>query len=766
MKKQIAFILLCSSLLLPFSTPLSIGCGGYDEPDITESLLFNPRIIGQEGLHPFFITYHGLFQDTYNENAETSNNLNLKEWEVRFSNTLNTEEVRWLIYQSTPEDISAIQKNQFIHFGNDSALKVTVSEKIKKVKTRENDLLYLHFAKQAETLTVNYYYYWQERDRDTIALNNLQVDLQMQFLKCNDPFLKGRYGFQYLKTAHYNGDFQSGINFYETNLKNDKSFSRSIQWRNKGYYAACLYKAKRFTESNLLYCDIFKNYEPQKTDAILSFHPQEEADWNDLLKNATTEQLKTLWLFYGIYSDPIKGIEEITKLDPLNKEMELLLMRAVNIAEYNIISNPVYNWDETRYYEESPDYYKNSPFYSWKSVNKDNLDRLISTINTRLKSSALGTQPWLSAKAYLQFLKNDLTGAQATLNESLLKSESNALAQKQNNITTALIFASGMQAGNQQQEETMADMLIRIKNDETPVREAVERYILRKLAEKYSAIGEEAKSILCSRAIYSDFQTKGAISNLREFMERKNLNKFESYLVDTYSFKLVNIYDLEGTELLYQYEWENAIAAFSKHPDAGTTSTYCSPFIIHIKDCHECDHGDQTSLTFTKLSFAKRMLELQEQINAEKNKNTKSELCFEYANGLYNMTWYGNARVLSLSEIHYSPSTPFNPRNEKTTDAYFDCTEAGKWYEEARKLTNNKEFAAKSAWMAAKCEHANWLNSINDDEPNDFVAGKYFQLLKTNYSHTKYYQEIIQECGYFCTFNYGPLEKCIRNKEE
>jgi hypothetical protein len=68
--------------------------------------------------------------------------------------------------------------------------------------------------------------------------------------------------------------------------------------------------------------------------------------------------------------------------------------------------------------------------------------------------------------------------------------------------------------------------------------------------------------------------------------------------------------------------------------------------------------------------------------------------------------------------------------------------------------------------MSAKCEHANWLNSISEEEPIDFVAGKYFQLLKSDYSRTKYYQEIIQECGYFCTFNYGPLEKCIRNKEE
>jgi hypothetical protein len=766
MKKQIAFILLCSSLLLPFSTPLSIGCGGYDEPDITESLLFNPRIIGQEALHPLFITYRGLFDGAYDENAETSNSLNLKEWEKRYPNFLSTEELSWLLYQSTAEEIADLQKNKYTPFGKDSTLTVSLSKKINKATTKENDLQYLHLAKQAESLSVNYYYYWEERDRDTIALKNLMVDLRMQFMKCTDPFLKGRYGFQFLKTAHYSGEYQTGIDFYESNLRNDIAFSKSIQWRNKGYYAACLYKAKRYTESNLLYCDIFKNYVPQKIDAILSFHPQEETDWNEMLAKANTEQLKTLWLFYGIYNDPIKGIEEITKLDPVNTEMELLLMRAVNIAEYNIISNPVYNWDETHYFEESDEYYKTSTLKSWKSVNKANLDRLITTINTRLKASNIGTQPWLSAKAYLQFLKNDLKGAQSTLNESLLKSESNALAQKQNNISTALIYASNMQAGNQQQEEAMADMLIQIKNDETPVWEAVERYILRQLAKKYESSGEDAKKMLCSREIYSDFSSRGNLTILRDFMERNNLNRFEQYLCNNYLFKLANIYDLEGTELMYQYNWENAIAAFSQHPDAGTSSTYSDPFIIHINDCHDCDHSNPNSITYTKINFSKRMAELLKEINSEKNKNARSKLCFEYANGLYNMTWFGNARVLSLTDIHYSVSSPFNSKEDKYKDPYFDCSEAGKWYEQARTLTSDKEFAAKCAWMSAKCEHANWLNSISEEEPIDFVAGKYFQLLKSDYSRTNYYQEIIQECGYFCTFNYGPLEKCIRNKEE
>jgi hypothetical protein len=57
-----------------------------------------------------------------------------------------------------------------------------------------------------------------------------------------------------------------------------------------------------------------------------------------------------------------------------------------------------------------------------------------------------------------------------------------------------------------------------------------------------------------------------------------------------------------------------------------------------------------------------------------------------------------------------------------------------------------------------------WLEGTNDElkANKDFVAGKYFNQMKNEYADTKYYQEAINECGYFCTF-VTRSDKCKRN---
>ena len=73
----------------------------------------------------------------------------------------------------------------------------------------------------------------------------------------------------------------------------------------------------------------------------------------------------------------------------------------------------------------------------------------------------------------------------------------------------------------------------------------------------------------------------------------------------------------------------------------------------------------------------------------------------------------------------------------------------------------NKEQKAKCLYMIAKCERNEYYNKkysaianvweIPEEEVN-FIAFDGFVKLKTNYSDTKYYQDVIGECGYFRTY--------------
>jgi hypothetical protein len=54
--------------------------------------------------------------------------------------------------------------------------------------------------------------------------------------------------------------------------------------------------------------------------------------------------------------------------------------------------------------------------------------------------------------------------------------------------------------------------------------------------------------------------------------------------------------------------------------------------------------------------------------------------------------------------------------------------------------------------MAAKCEQNKFFINRPLDYRGDFRAGTHFGTLRDQYARTKYYREIINECGYFRTF--------------
>jgi len=92
------------------------------------------------------------------------------------------------------------------------------------------------------------------------------------------------------------------------------------------------------------------------------------------------------------------------------------------------------------------------------------------------------------------------------------------------------------------------------------------------------------------------------------------------------------------------------------------------------------------------------------------------------------------------------------------------CEPALKFYRKAMASSTNKEFKAKCAWMSAKCELNNWYATKEyADGDHIFIESDYYKMMKEKFSDTKYYREVINECGYFCSYTGGGNE-CIRNK--
>jgi hypothetical protein len=138
------------------------------------------------------------------------------------------------------------------------------------------------------------------------------------------------------------------------------------------------------------------------------------------------------------------------------------------------------------------------------------------------------------------------------------------------------------------------------------------------------------------------------------------------------------------------------------------------------------------------------------------------------------MTYYGNCRSVSSSSFYFDTDAALSNREYEegpysdadSIQSYLDCREARKYYEMAASFSNNKEFKAKCYWMAAKCEHAYYIETgFPEGKANaDFAEYDNYKLLKKDFKNTRYYNEILNECGYFCTYNGG--KNCIRNKDE
>jgi len=118
------------------------------------------------------------------------------------------------------------------------------------------------------------------------------------------------------------------------------------------------------------------------------------------------------------------------------------------------------------------------------------------------------------------------------------------------------------------------------------------------------------------------------------------------------------------------------------------------------------------------------------------------------------MTYFGNARLVYETKLVYSNPIDFGYDNRQRTsyDPTSDCQKAEEYYRKAMELSVDKEFKAKCCFMAAKCEQNTYFNSAEFSNDRPIRSGKYFKQLQENFSSTKYYKEVLNECGYFEVF--------------
>ncbi len=157
------------------------------------------------------------------------------------------------------------------------------------------------------------------------------------------------------------------------------------------------------------------------------------------------------------------------------------------------------------------------------------------------------------------------------------------------------------------------------------------------------------------------------------------------------------------------------------------------------------------------MDFLTTIKSMQEKLAQKEDVYTNSLLL---GNAFYNISHFGNGRTFYEINIVGYGSSPYSFRNAMK-EMITNNSVSKMYYQKAFEAASNKEQKAKCLYLISKCERNDYYNKkynninsyweIPDDKVN-FIAWNSFKALKKDYSDTKYYQDVIAECGYFNTY--------------
>jgi hypothetical protein len=118
-------------------------------------------------------------------------------------------------------------------------------------------------------------------------------------------------------------------------------------------------------------------------------------------------------------------------------------------------------------------------------------------------------------------------------------------------------------------------------------------------------------------------------------------------------------------------------------------------------------------------------------------------------NAYYNLSFYGNSRVFYQSKLMYSWGNSIDDFHSKFLN---NSNRAKDNYRTALLCAQSDEQRAKCEYFIAKCDRNEFYNFGWVNNEIDFLAWDGFKNLKSKYSNTKFYNDVIRECGYFRTY--------------
>jgi hypothetical protein len=212
-------------------------------------------------------------------------------------------------------------------------------------------------------------------------------------------------------------------------------------------------------------------------------------------------------------------------------------------------------------------------------------------------------------------------------------------------------------------------------------------------------------------------------ARVRGLIERVKTAKtpYEKFVVAGSGLTVERLQTELARTLLAEGKYAEALAA---GPDTAPLGT--DPFVMHIRDCHDCDHEKYARAPWNLRNLLERLVALEK--TARGTGEAAAQAAYELGSVTYNLTWYGNARAVLGAHAATEDTAP-----------------AEAWFARAFELTQQRELKAKAAYMAAKCELPRLPGAQEGSPPR---APRWYGSL-AKFADTAYHREVLAECGYY-----------------
>lgn len=666
----------------------------------------------------------------------------------------NKEEIEGLhVYYKTKKENKSTQK-----WGKKLNLK---DEKVK------NFVEFLYLAQKIETVSIGEDY-WSYDPVVAKTFNDAKMiqSIENVYNTLSDPFLKNRYWFLTMKARFYSNDKQKAIDFFN---KTESSVAKNtLYYRALAYVAGINYKQKKFATSNYLYAQVFDKCPELRVVTAYSFKPKNQSDWTKALAMAKNNKEKAaLWAIHGYYKDEKQAIEKIYELDPKSEHLNYLGTRLVNSLEQKI--NNSFQVDGQGENQKP----KPQTVAENKAENKTKVDN--SAVDLIAKISAAGNTEkpylWDIAIGYLQSLKGDYANADKNYTKAEKTLPKTELAGMQLRLLRFVNNLSKIDKLTDKNEKTiLADLnwlyteLPKNYKGDTFRYQNASSWSRSYLSHLYKEKGDQVMAEIYGESRYSYWNDGNAyydneknLQAIKGFLEKSNKSEIEKIGAGIYSLKLKDINNFQAVQATFKNKIPEAIE-FMKQTDSVQYYKFLgNPFNGNIKDCHDCEHAAYQKRKYTFMDFLTTIKEMQDKLAQKEDVYTNSLLL---GNAFYNISHFGNGRTFYEMSIVGYGSSPYSFR-DSMKEMITNNSVSKMYYQKAFEAASNKEQKAKCLYMISKCERNDYYNKkysavnsyweIQDDKVN-FIAWNSFKALRKDYSDTKYYQDVIAECGYFRTY--------------